>query len=311
MSTDFSLPAVLSELRPEALTLLRLANECAAQTLDPDLLDLLQLSIESLIGNASFTGHTPIDIPRERTAAQIAAIAFSEQFVIDVSGITDSDRNLLAEYFPGEELRDFVTALYILEFTYRLSLVAAMLFSEDLVRSDSSPSSTDTASFHEHSNIRQVIKDYQDCVVRGADLDPVTTELVRLRCARTHNCRICQTLRLSDARAAGADDEMTAKVDFYESSDLDESHKIALRITDALITRPDSLRAETMIAAHMNFTPSQLAELCLDITKWSTQKIHVSLGIDGADTVPKNEQGVSFFGFDDLGQVTGYSATPS
>jgi hypothetical protein len=51
--------------------------------------------------------------------------------------------------------------------------------------------------------------------------------------------------------------------------------------------------------------------MCLDITKWSTQKIHVALGTDGAEAVPKNEQGLSFFGFDDLGQVTGYSPTPT
>ena len=310
MSTQALLPEMLSELRPEAVALLSGAYESARQTLDPHLFTLLSLSIESLIGDSSTNERTLIDISHEPTDAQISAIAFAEQFVIDVSGITDSDREILASHFPGEELRDFVTALYILEFTYRLSLVATLLFSEESVGLDINPSAIDTADFHENSNIRQVLKDYQDSVVRGTDLDPVTTELVRLRCARTHNCRICQTLRLSDARAAGADDAMTAKVDFYESSDLDESYKISLRITDALITRPDSLTAETIVAARMNFTPSQLAELCLDITKWSTQKIHVSLGIDGADAVPKNEQGVSFFGFDDLGQVTGYSATP-
>ena len=311
MSTQALLPEMLSELRPEAVALLSGAYESARQTLDPHLFTLLSLSIESLIGDSSTNERTLINISHEPTDAQFATIAFAEQFVIDVGGITDSDREILASHFPGEELRDFVTALYILEFTYRLSLVATLLFSEESVGLDINPSAIDTADFHENSNIRQVLKDYQDSVVRGTDLDPVTTELVRLRCARTHNCRICQTLRLSDARAAGADDAMTAKVDFYESSDLDESYKIALRITDALITRPDSLNAETIVAARMNFTPSQLAELCLDITKWSTQKIHVSLGIDGADAVPKNEQGVSFFGFDDLGQVTGYSATPS
>ena len=104
---------------------------------------------------------------------------------------------------------------------------------------------------------------------------------------------------------------MTEKVDFYERSDLDESHKIALRITDAFITRPDTLSAETIVAARVHFSIAQLAEMSLDITKWSTQKIHVALGTDGADAVPKNEQGLSFFGFDDLGQVTGYSPTPT
>ena len=47
---------------------------------------------------------------------------------------------------------------------------------------------------------------YQDAVVRYGLLDAVTTELVRLRCARQHDCRICQTLRLADAAHAGVDD---------------------------------------------------------------------------------------------------------
>jgi len=52
----------------------------------------------------------------------------------------------------------------------------------------------------------------------------------------------------------------------------------------------------------------ELAELCLDVAKWSTQKVHVALGTDGAERLPLNEQGVSFFSFDDAGRVAGFSA---
>jgi alkylhydroperoxidase family enzyme len=300
----------LGEIRPEAVALLLAANECAVQTVDPNLLLLMRVRIDTLIGDGGFALRTLSSGVGELTASQSVATAFAEQFIIDVSGITEADRESLAAHFPGESMREFVNALYILECTHRLSLVARMLLGDGSDRSEPLPLQTATTTADEHRNIRQTLKDYQDAVVRGSDLDPVTTELVRLRCARTHNCRICQTLRLSDAHAAGADDTMTAKVDFYEASDLGESHKVALRITDALITRPDTLTQEIILSARAIYTPAQLAELCLDITKWSTQKIPVALGTDGADAVPKNERGVSFFGFDDLGQVTGYSAIP-
>jgi hypothetical protein len=311
MPIDSQLPAALSELRPEAVALLTAANECARQSVDPDLLELLQVRIDTLIGSGSLSKCIFTENAGELTASHNVAAAFAEQFIIDVSGITDADRESIAAHFPGEAMREFVTSLYILECTYRLSLVAQILLTDNEDPSIAIAFATNPVASSERPNIRDSLKDYQDAVVRGTDLDSVTTELVRLRCARTHNCRICQTLRLSDARAAGADDTMTAKVDFYEISDLDESHKIALRITDALITRPDTLSLETVIAARANYSPVQLAELCLDITKWSTQKIHVALGTDGADALPKNEQGMSFFGFDDLGHVTGYSATPT
>ena len=311
MPIDSQLPAALSEIRPEAIALLAVANECARQSVGPNLLELLQVRIDTLIGSGSLSQHIFPDGAGDLTASHNVAAAFAEQFIIDVSGITDADRESLAAHFPGEAMREFVTSLYILECTYRLSLIAQMLLTDDENPSIAIDFVTTSVVSTELPSIRDSLKDYQDAVVRGTDLDPVTTELVRLRCARTHNCRICQTLRLSDARAAGADDTMTSKVDFYELSDLDESHKIALRITDALITRPDTLSMETVAAARANYSPEQLAELCLDITKWSTQKIHVALGTDGADALPKNEQGISFFGFDDLGHVTGYSATPT
>jgi alkylhydroperoxidase family enzyme len=311
MPVDSPLPTALRGLRPEAVALLEQANECAHSVVEPDLLALLRLRIDSLIGDGALTQNPFPEEGIDLTARQGVALSFTEQFIIDVSGIKETDRESLLQYFPGEEMREFITALYILECTYRLTLVARELLTDESVPADTFDFEIMAPNSSEQPNIRRSLKDYQDAVVRGTDLDPVTTELVRLRCARTHNCRICQTLRLSDARAAGADDSMTEKVDFYESSDLDERYKIALRITDAVITRPDSLCAETIVAARANYSTAQLAELCLDITKWSTQKIHVALGTDGADAVPKNEQGLSFFGFDDLGQVTGYSPTPT
>jgi hypothetical protein len=36
--------------------------------------------------------------------------------------------------------------------------------------------------------LANALSEYQDAVVRLSTIDPVTTELVRLRCARYHDC---------------------------------------------------------------------------------------------------------------------------
>lgn len=144
---------------------------------------------------------------------------------------------------------------------------------------------------------------YQDAVVRARLLDPVTTELVRLRCARQHDCRICQSLRLEEAREAGATDAVTAQIDHFESSDLSERHKVALRIVDAFIWLPGEMSTELVAQAHEHFTDEELAELLVDITKWSTQKIHVTLGTDGTDRVPLDEAGIALLSFDEQGSA--------
>ncbi len=154
-----------------------------------------------------------------------------------------------------------------------------------------------------------LLGEYQDAVVRSHHLDAVTTELVRLRCARQHDCRICQTLRLADAAERGLDEGMAGKVDHYERSDLTERHKVALRIVDAFIWRPADMSDELVAQAHEQFTDAELAELLLDITKWSTQKIHVALGTDGADRLPVGDAGVSYFTFDEAGRATGFTPT--
>lgn len=149
---------------------------------------------------------------------------------------------------------------------------------------------------------------YQDTVVRSPLLDPVTTELIRLRCARQHDCRICQTLRLAEAAEQGADDAVTDQVDHYESSELSERHKVALRIVDAVIWRPADIEASLSRQARAHFTDAEIAEILVDVTKWSTQKIHVTLGTDGADRLTVNDRGVSYLSFKDDGSVATMSA---
>ena len=313
------LPPALYALEPEATARLDQVNQRVWATFDPALLDIIRLRIAWLLGNTagmrtrSALARVPeqkvAELPAYATSPKFSAldrdgIAFAEQFVMDVTGTSPESLDALRGHLGADHLRDFITSVYLVEFTERLQQVATILLPSML-----EPSHVGRPE-QRRASLREMLGSYQDAVVRSTALDPVTTELVRLRCARTHNCRICQTLRLADAQAAGVDSEMTSKIDFYETSDLAEPHKLALRITDSFILRPDSLSENVVGPARATFSPEQLAELCLDITKWSTQKIHVALGTDGTDGLPINEDGVVLFGFQDDGRVAGYWADP-
>ncbi len=119
---------------------------------------------------------------------------------------------------------------------------------------------------------------FENAVVRADALDPITTELVRLRCARIHDCRRCQTVRDDAAFEAGFDEELGAKVDTYETSDLEPRHKAALRLADAMILGAPIDRED----ARAHFSDEEIAELLLDVVKWSVQKPLVALRIEPA-----------------------------
>ena len=322
----WALPAELSALRPETAELWHRVNDRAWNVVDPVLLELMRVRVARLIGNRAGEAYRSqaaraLGLSEEKigalaaypssahfSAAERDCLSFAELFVIDVSA-TPGEIDAVMHAVGSARLEDFVGALYVVEFTQRLQMMATALlgrFGSSHVAAKTQPV-TDGRIASELS-LKGVLAEYQSSVVRGDALDPATTELVRLRCARTHHCRICQTLRLADARAAGVDDSITAKIDFYETSDLAERYKDALRITDAFITRPDMLSEARLEHIRAQFTRDELAEICFDITKWSTQKIHVALGQDSADALPTNEAGISFFSFDHDGRVAGFSA---
>lgn len=317
--TVWSLPRALFQLRPEACGLLAALNERVWTTNDPVLLELIRVSAAHLIGNVAAVrarcAYLPATTATESkigalpgylssplfSAAERTAVAFAEQFAVDVGGTTEAARAALVQQFGADGARALVSAIYVVEFTQRLQMIAPRLLDDD--RSAPSPAGEPTVGPAAPGDL---LAAYQDSVVRGSTLDPMTTELVRLRCARTHGCRICQTLRLADARAVGVDESVTAQVDFYERSRLPERVKVALRITDAFITRPDTLSEATAAQARVTFDPAERASLCLDITKWSTQKIHVGLGTDGAEGLETDDDGVALLSFDEAGRATGY-----
>jgi len=295
------LAAPLRALRPEATGLLDAACARAWDAVDHGLLDALRTRAALLLGHPD---GRRVDAADPTVAG---CLDFAEQFVLDVSGIGEAERDALGRHVDGDAVTDVVRALFLVEYALRLELVSARLFDGPVV---AAPAPATAPAADAGAALREALTAYQDAVVRGDALDPVLTELVRLRCARTHNCRICQTLRLADARDAGADDAVTSAVDRYETSDLGERTKAALRITDALITMPAGLSPEAAAGARALLTPDELAELCLDVAKWSTQKVHVALGTDAPDRLPLDDQGVSWFRFGDDGRVAGFSARP-
>jgi AhpD family alkylhydroperoxidase len=128
------------------------------------------------------------------------------------------------------------------------------------------------------------IAEFAAATVRASSLDPITTEMVRLRCAQYHDCRLCGTARMDTAVNEGLDEHMVANIAHYESSDLDLRSKVALRFTDAMIMWPGALDAELRESIRAQFTDEQIAELAFDIMKWSQQKALVALRLEAPPT---------------------------
>ena len=130
------------------------------------------------------------------------------------------------------------------------------------------------------SELEQHIGAFAAAAVRADQIDPVLTELIRLRCAQVHDCRLCGSLRVRDALDAGFDEVMQKKIGAWESSDFSSEIKAALALCDAMILTPGNIHPSVREAARAHFSDAQIAEICVDVMKWSQQKALVSLRIE-------------------------------
>jgi alkylhydroperoxidase family enzyme len=283
--------AQLMHCRPAATHLLARAGVQARTTLGPDRREAARRSIGAVTGDHVSTG----------AASRDAWSMFTDQFVLDVTGLRGQPM-VFQEMAPAD-WKVLVTALYIEECSARLGVMSRAMLEGDVVPL------TEDAAAEGPADLRALWHAYQDSVMSGRALDPLVTEAVRLRCARTHGCRICSTLRLAEARFAGADVAFTDQIDLYERSNLPDRVKVALRITDAFIIRPDLLDPDVVTQARDTFSEEELVELLLDISKWSTQKVNVATGTDGIDAIELNDEGVAFLSFDADGHTLPHSTS--
>jgi alkylhydroperoxidase family enzyme len=239
---------------------------------------------------------TEVEAGEPESDSEAVVVEFAEQFSADVSAIGVERRSRLWKQL-GDSTFGVVVQMYIADFVPRVraGLEGVGVGSEYL-------GWTRTPIVWDHSTdpSAMVFDDFMPAVARMRALDPVTSELVRLRGAGQHNCRLCKSLREGSALDAGGSESMYGDIERYEdSSSLSERAKAALRYADALIWTPAHLVADVAAGVRGLFSEVEAVELTFDIMRNASNKVAVSLGGDA----PRVEQGTERYVIDADGQT--------
>lgn len=204
---------------------------------------------------------------------------FAEQFAVDVSVISPDQRSAFMAAL-GRKAFPAVALIFIADYVPRVRAGLAALGFAPVVEPVVWDHDTDPADL--------LLNEFVSTVGALRALDPVMTEVIRLRGAVQHNCRLCRSLREGAALDAGGSESLYSDIEHYESSALlDESQKAALRYVDALIWTPSKIDADVTAGVRAHFTDAEALELTFDVMRNAANKIAVALGADA----PRVEQG--------------------
>jgi alkylhydroperoxidase family enzyme len=225
-----------------------------------------------------------VEVSDPESEAEAVVAEFAEQFSVDVSAITGEQRSRLWNHL-GERTFGVVVLMYIADFAPRVRAgLQALGVGSEYLGWVNGPTTWD----HATDPADVVFNDFLPAVARMRALDPVTSELVRLRGAAQHNCRLCKSLRESTALDSGGSETLYGDIERFESSGLlDDRAKAALRYADALIWTPAHLVADDVAEVRSRFSEAEAVELTFDIMRNASNKVAVSLGADA----PRVEQG--------------------
>jgi alkylhydroperoxidase family enzyme len=228
--------------------------------------------------------------------AEVLAAQFAEQFSADVSTITAEQRSRLFKSL-GDSTFGVVVGMYLADFLPRMRVgLEALGVGAQYLGWTRGPIEWDHAT--DPSDV--VFNHFLPAVGSMRALDPVTSELVRLRGAAQHNCRLCKSVRESRALDAGGSETLYDDIVQFESSTLiDERAKAALRYVDGLIWTPAHLDADVVAEVRARFSEVEAVELTFDVMRNASNKVAVSLGGDA----PRVEQGTERYLLDIDGQT--------
>ena len=226
----------------------------------------------------------PVEVGEPESEAEAVVAEFAEQFSTDVSAITPEQRSALWNQL-GDRTFGVVVLIYLADFIPRVRAgLEALGVGSEYLGWVTGPISWDLAT--EPSDL--VFNDFLPAVARMRALDPVTSELVRLRGAAQHNCRLCKSLREGNALDAGGSETLYGDIERYETSALlDGRAKAALRYADGLIWTPAHLVADDVAEVRSGFSEAEAVELTFDVMRNASNKVAVSLGADA----PRVEDG--------------------
>lgn len=256
-------------LAPDAFATWETLSAQTAGLADPALTAMISRRISALFGTAEHS-----EPAAEQDPSCVEAV---EQFVIDVSAMTDAQRDGVFAAL-GAGTYPFFQTVYVHDMGFRLQAARAQLFGEQDPTAAAPSPETDA----EVTDLWPALDRFLTEVATLDALDPVTTELIRLRGARAHNCRICQSRRNVSAITEGADESTFDKIDYFESSDLDERSKVALRLTDAVLWQPAAYPDGLVEQVRATFTPVETIEIVLDLVRNAANKVAVALQADQA-----------------------------
>lgn len=242
---------------------------------------------------AGALGLTSLSAAREQRMNGVpepGLVAFAEQFAVDVSRIDEGLREAWSAA-TGKAAYSAVLVVYVADFVPRLRAALDALFGADEWFEPPVSVVSDPWS---------VLDDFLSQVARLSVIDATTTELIRVRGARQHECRICQSRRSLAAVEEGATAATFAALDHYRTSDLSPKAQAALALTDAMIWTPATIRASDLDAVRRHLSPAEAVEVALDVTRNAANKIAVALAADA----PEVTNGVELFEVDADGRVT-------
>jgi alkylhydroperoxidase family enzyme len=214
-----------------------------------------------------------IEVVAPDSERESVAVHFAEQFSADVSNVTDDERRQLLSVL-GKKAFHAVVLTYIADFAPRVraGLQALGKFDESW-QEIGWDRATDAADL--------VFNRFLPAVARSSALDPLTSEIVRLRGASQHDCRLCKSLRERAATDTGGSELLYGDIERYETSNLlTLRHKAALRYADALIWTPAKIPDDVIADVRRYFSDDEAAELTFDVMRNASNKIAVALAAD-------------------------------
>ena len=113
-------------------------------------------------------------------------------------------------------------------------------------------------------------------------VDPVTKELMRLRGARLHQCRRCQSVRSVAALNAGADTRLLDAEDPASISKLSAGTLAVLDLVNAMFVGPPAIDQELFGRLTQSYDSEELVEIVSYLMRNACNKIPVAFGADDA-----------------------------